>query len=297
MAMSYTRVVAPAIAALARQADVVHVWADGFLALAAVQAASSLGIPVLVTPFAHRDQWGTDVVSVRAYQLADRTIGLLEDNCDLLREYGAPPDRVVECPVCSPGVERGGGDVWRRDHNVTGPLVVFLGVRRPYKGFDLLVAAIPEIARALPEATVVFAGPGDTVDERQPLRVIDRGTVSDKERAALLDAADLLCLPSAGEIYPSSILEAWSAETPVLTSDIAPLAELMRRSGGGRVAPRDPDSISSAVVSMLQGPHRELGAAGYAYWSNYATVEAVVARHVELYREVVGERAVSAAGP
>jgi glycosyltransferase involved in cell wall biosynthesis len=289
MAMSYVRVAAPVIAERARNADVIHAWADGFVALAAVRAAASVGLPVLITPFPHRDQWGTDLVSVRAYRGADRTVGLLEDNCALLRESGAPTDRVVECPVCSPGVERGGGDAWRRAHGIAGPLVAFLGVRRSYKGFDLLLAALPELARSLPSATVVFAGPGDPVDEQQPLRVIDRGTVSNQERAALLEAADLLCLPSAGEIYPVSILEAWSAETPVLTSDIAPLAELMRRSGGGVTAPRQPESIAAGITSILNGRPHELGAAGYRYWRTYATVDAVVDRHVELYREVIGE--------
>jgi glycosyltransferase involved in cell wall biosynthesis len=289
MALAYVRVAAPLLAERARDADVVHVWADGFVALAAVRAAAIAGRPVLITPFAHREQWGTDLVSVRAYRSADRTIGLLEDNCALLRESGAPADRVV--------VERGGGDAWRREHSVEGPLVAFLGVRRPYKGFDLLLAALPELARSLPSATVVFAGPGAAVDERQPLRVIDRGMVPDHERAALLEAADVLCLPSAGEIYPSSILEAWSAETPIITSDIAPLAELMERSGGGVTAPRESGAIASAIASVLAGAHRELGLAGYRYWRRYATVDAVVSRHLDLYREVIAEHAPTRASP
>lgn len=291
MARSYANVAAPVVADLARHADVVHAWADGFLALAATRAASRVNRPVLITPFPHRGQWGTDRVSVQAYRAADRTVGLLQDNCALLREAGVPAAQVVECAVCSPGVKRGLGAAWRRAHGVSGPLVLFFGVRRPYKGFDLLLAAIPALARAVPDVTVVFAGPGPPVDTVASARVLDCGVVSEDERAALLEAADLMCLPSLGEIYPSSILEAWSAETAVLTSDIAPLAELIRRSGGGVTAPREAEAIAAAAAAVLRGQHRDLGAAGYRYWRANATVEVVASRHIEMYREVIAEHA------
>jgi glycosyltransferase involved in cell wall biosynthesis len=290
MAFSYARVAAPVIAQRARDFDVVHAWADGFVALGAVNGAHMAGRPVLVTPFVHRGQWGEDPASAIAYRRADRAVGLLQDNCSVLRDLGAASERVVECAVCSPGVERGYGAQWRLEHGVSGPLILFLGVRRAYKGFDVLVSALPEIGRALPDATVVFAGPGAAIEADASVRIIDRGRVSDAERAALLEAADVLCLPSAGEIYPSSILEAWSAETAVITSDIPPLAELMQRSGGGRAVPREPAAIARAVVEVLSGPSAEMGAAGYRFWRSEATVDAVVQRHLELYREVIAER-------
>lgn len=291
MAGAYVSAAAPTIARLAAEHDVVHVWADGFLALAGVRAAKSLGRPVLVTPFVHRRQWGDDIVSANAYRRADRVIGLLQTDCAVLQELGAAPERVVECGVCSPGVKRGGGARWRHEHGVEGPLVVFLGVRRPYKGFDVLRAALPEFGRRIPGATVVFAGPGDPVPPSDSPRVIDRGPVSDDERAALLEAADVYCLPSAGEIYPVTILEAWSAETAVVTSNIPPLAELMRRSGGGVAAPREPEAVASAIASVLTGSATEMGSAGHRFWQETATVEAVVERHVGLYREVIAQRA------
>jgi glycosyltransferase involved in cell wall biosynthesis len=290
MARAYVREAAPAIASQARDVDVIHAWADGFLALAAVEAAAQLDCPVLITPFAHRHQWGGDRISVAAYRRADRIIGLLADNCELLRELGAPTERVVECPVCSPGVERGGGAAWREEHGVNGPLVLFLAVRRPYKGFDVMLSAIPELARRLPSATVVFAGPGDAIVGTHPLRVIDRGLISDSERATLLEAANVMCLPSAGEIYPSSILEAWSAETPVVTSDIAPLEELMRRSGGGLAVPREPGAVVDAIVKTIEGDGDALGRAGHDYWRRHATVEAVTRKHEELYRAAIADR-------
>ncbi len=291
MAVSYARVAAPMIARHARSADVVHVWGGDFPCVAAVRAAISTRTPAVVTPFAHRGQWGDDPASARAYGCAAAVIGLLQTDCELLRDLGVAPDRVVECPVCSPGVERGGGEDWRRAHGVNGPLVAFLGVRRAYKGLGILIDAIPELGRLRPDLTVVFAGPGDAVSGTHALRIIDRGLVSEAERAAILEATDVLCLPSAGEIFPVTILEAWSAKTAVLTSDIPALSELMRRSGGGVAVPRTPAALATAVARLLADGSSGVGEAGYRYWQRHATVEAVVSRHEAIYRSVISGNA------
>lgn len=290
MARSYASVVAPIIARHASEHDVIHVWADGFLAMAGVEAAARVRAPVLITPFVHRGQWGDDRLSARSYRRATRVIGLLDHDCQVLRDLGVAPSRVVECPVCSPGIESGGGQAWRQRHGVDGPLVAFLGVRRPYKGFDLLLAALPELARRLPSAAVAFAGPGPPITGEHALRVIDLGAVSDRERSDLLEAADVLCLPSSSEIFPVSILEAWSAHTAVVTSDIPTLTELMRRSGGGVAVSRQPETIAVALADALTGRGRLLAEAGHRYWRANATVDGVVERHLELYRSAITER-------
>jgi glycosyltransferase involved in cell wall biosynthesis len=294
MSASYARAAAPTIAKQAAAADVVHVWGGDFPCAAGVYGAISAGKPVVVTPFAHRGQWGDDAASARAYRRADRAIGLLQTDCELLRDLGVAAERVVECPVCSPGVKRGGGAAWRKSHGVDGPLVAFLGVRREYKGVGILIDAIPVLAQSRPDLSVVFAGPGDAVSQTHSLRVIDRGLVSEEERAAILDAADVLCLPSAGEIFPVTILEAWSAATAVLTSDIPPLAELMQRSGGGLAVPRTPEAVAEGISAMLAKGAAAFAEAGHRYWSRHATVESVVSQHEAIYRSAIAEHEPSA---
>jgi glycosyltransferase involved in cell wall biosynthesis len=117
--------------------------------------------------------------------------------------------------------------------------------------------------------------------------VIDAGSVGEDARAAWLDAADLVCLPSAFEIFPNTVLEAWSAGTPVLLSDIPPLRELVEQSGGGEVVARDPDALAGAIARLLDDPARleRMGAAGRARWASAYTPAAVAARHEQVYAE------------
>jgi glycosyltransferase involved in cell wall biosynthesis len=222
-------------------------------------------------------------------------VALLEAEADLYRGLGAPDDRVHVVGVCSPGVAADGGDALRARLGIDGPLVLFLGVRRAYKGHDVLAAAIPRVAGTRADVTFAFVGPGDPIVAADGGRVIDAGEADEAQRAAWLDAADLLCLPSAGEIFPVSILEAWSVGTPVLTSDIPTLSELIARSGGGATVPRDAAAVADAILALLADADRlrTLGESGHMFWQRNHTVEAVTRRHERLYEQLVARPAAS----
>ena len=109
--------------------------------------------------------------------------------------------------------------------------------------------------------------------------------MDEDQKALWLNAADVLCLPSAAEILPSSILEAWSVGTPVLTSDIPPLVELVEGASAGRHVARQPDAIARTLIEMLDDPEllREMGARGRDVWSERFTLDAVARHHEETY--------------
>jgi glycosyltransferase involved in cell wall biosynthesis len=201
----------------------------------------------------------------------------------------ARPERIRMLGACARELQATGGDELRRRNRIEGPLVLFLGIRRAHKGHDLLVDAAPGVCASVPSATFAFVGPGSALAETPGARVLDVGEVDDDERAAWLDAADVLCLPSASETFGVAVLEAWSARKPVLVSDIPPLRELIVRSGGGEVAPRDPNAIAEALTRLLADPSRlrTLGESGRRFWAAGYTVQAVAGRHEELYSSLV----------
>ena len=282
----YAKVVAPLIADQGRTASVIHTWGGDLLGLAGARAARLCGAASVVTPFAHPGQYGTGPVDVLAYRETDRVVALLDADAALYRALGVPAEQIAVCGVGSDGVVAGQGAEIRRRHHVDGPLVVFLGVRRPYKGFDLLLRAAPQVARAVANTTFAFLGPGDSLPEYlDGARIIDAGYVDEQERAGWLEAADLLCLPSEAEIFPVSVLEAWSVHTPVVVSDIPSLAELTASSGGGVAVPRDVQALASTLTSLLLDPERldRLGEAGHSYWETGHTIDAIVRRYEALY--------------
>lgn len=285
-------------------ADVVHMWGADLLGSATLEAARSLGKPTVMTPFAHPGQHGDDGFSASSYRKADRVVGLLKSDARLYNELGVEKNRLDILPVCSPGV----GDVAvevRSEHAVRaplirGPLILFLAVRRSYKGLDLLLDALATVAQSVPDATLAIGGPGPAVRGDYPLRVIDLGELTDAEAADWLCRADVLCLPSKHEIFPVSFLEAWSAGTAVVASDIEPLVELMTRSGGGIAVRRCAAELGSELANLLLDADRckSLGEAGRQWWLANATPDRVVAGQAAIYDAALGaaSRAVHSSG-
>jgi glycosyltransferase involved in cell wall biosynthesis len=282
---------APVIVAEARGVDVIHMWAGDMLASATVRAGQIAGVPVVITPFAHEGQWGHDCASIRAYKQAARVLALLTSEADFYGRLGVAPEKIAVTGVCAPQVEIIPQDAARQRLGVAGPLVLFLGARRPYKGFDLLLKAAPEVARHFPETTFAFVGPGARLEDvPNEVKVLDVGSVDESEKALWLNAADIACLPSAAEILPVSILEAWSTGTPVLTSEIPALVELIGASGGGVCCAREAASIAIALVGLLSDREslREMGGRGRRSWEDRYSPQVVAQEHETAYATVHG---------
>jgi glycosyltransferase involved in cell wall biosynthesis len=285
MAALYARVAAPEIGVYARGVDVLHMWGGDLVACAAMHSARELDVPRVLTPFAHPDQYGTGPVDLSAYRAADKVVALLEADARLYASLGVPRSSIEVCGVCSPGVDAGHGERIRSQFEIDGPLVVFLGVRRAYKGFDLLLQAAPLVDTDIPGTTFAFVGPGQRLPNTGSPRVVDAGVVDEDDRAGWLEAADVVCLPSDAEIFPLAVLEAWSVGTPVVTSDLPPLVELLGKAGGGLTARREPRVLADALISMLTDSEqaRSMGRAGHAFWRDGFTVSSIAGRYEEMY--------------
>ncbi len=288
----YSRVASPVLRRAVRGADIVHVFGGDLLKTAAIDLAVREKLPAVITPFAHPGQWADDPASARAYARATRVIALLESDAAVYARLGVALERIEVSGVCTAPLEDADGTAIRKRFGIEGPLVLFLGARRAYKGADIVVEAARRVAAMRPDVTFALVGPGGPLGVvGDPARVIDVGEVDDSEKAAWLRAADLLALPSAAEIFPLAVLEAWSCRVPVVTSDIPPLREITERSGGGVAVPRDPSAVADAVVGLLEDParRRAMGEAGLLFWRAGHTPEAVAGWHERLYADLTAQ--------
>lgn len=290
----YVAVVKSVLEPLLADADVVHVLGAEVLAVAAVETAHALGKPVAISPFAHLGEWGDDSGSVRAYRHADAVLATTTADAAGYVALGVPEAsiHVVGLPV--PDVLASPLPANGQAQSDDGPLVVYLGQRRPTKRVDLLLAATEHVWRTHPRARFAFVGPGHPLASRDP-RIIDVGRVSDEERGRWLARADVLSLPSSSESFGLVVPEAWSQRVPVVVSDIPVLRELVSDSGGGLVASADPESFALAIASLLDDPARarSLGQAGHDYWQAQLTPAAVAGRHLAIYARLRGDQASS----
>jgi glycosyltransferase involved in cell wall biosynthesis len=175
-------------------------------------------------------------------------------------------------------------------------LVLFVGRRVPYKGIDVLLAAL----RGL-EARAVLVGDGPLRPSLQAAasdtdlagRVVFAGEVPDAELLALYHASDLLALPSVtrAEAFGVVQLEAMACGRPVVSTNLPTGVPWVNRHGetGLVVPPGDPAALRDALARVLdnRGFARELGERGRQRVEAEFTVERMVDRTTALYQEIL----------
>jgi glycosyltransferase involved in cell wall biosynthesis len=132
----------------------------------------------------------------------------------------------------------------------------------------------------------IFAAAGDSPAHRS--RIVFTGYVEDADLAALYSGALAFVFPSLYEGFGLPPLEAMACGTPVVTSDVTALPEVVGEAGI-TVPPTDADALCGALVRVAgdEGLRRELGrrglerAAGFS-WENCAE------QTVRAYRAAAG---------
>jgi glycosyltransferase involved in cell wall biosynthesis len=148
------------------------------------------------------------------------------------------------------------------------PLVFFIGRLVYQKGPDLLVDAIPRILNRRWDVQFIIAGKGDMrheLEERcRTLPVRFTGYISDEEYLQLLNACDLVVIPSRNEPFGLVLTEAWSAGRCVVATDVGGLSENIDNFVDGIKVPVRADSLAWAVSYIIEDPIRirAMGQAG-----------------------------------
>jgi glycosyltransferase involved in cell wall biosynthesis len=151
---------------------------------------------------------------------------------------------------------------FREHYAPRGPLVLYLGQVSEGKAVDELVADWIAHREGGGAGSLVLAGTTRMpIPERDD--IVSVGRVSDEDKYALLEAADVLVLPSHLESLGIVLLEAWQVGTPCLVSAKNKVTSgQVVRAGGG--ASYDRGGFAKALASVLADRER-LGESGRVY--------------------------------
>jgi glycosyltransferase involved in cell wall biosynthesis len=149
----------------------------------------------------------------------------------------------------------------RRRLGVSGPLVLFLGLVRRYKGVDLLLSAAPEIVRSSRASIAVvgevFPDARDLPRRAAASSVRDRivwkdAYVSEEEMALWLAACDVVALPYRAISGSGIAARAFAAGRPVAAASVGGLAESVEPGVTGELfAPGDAAGLARAVETVI----------------------------------------------
>ncbi len=142
----------------------------------------------------------------------------------------------------------------------------FLSTRslEPHYRVDVTIRAFSRLKARYPEATLTVAGSGS---EEKRLRGLAEalgrggvrfaGAVDPRQMPQLFEEADILLNASVVDNQPVSVLEAFAAGLPVVSTPTGDLANLIRHRTTGLLVPReDPEAMADAASYLLGNPNR-----------------------------------------
>ena len=153
------------------------------------------------------------------------------------------------------------------------PTVLFMGRVGDRKGIFDLVAAWPEVCRAVPGARLTVGGDGDLERLRGDVAnhgigasVDILGWVSGDDRMKAWRTADVFCLPSYAEGLPMSVLEAMGSGLPVVSTAINGTPDAVTDGITGFLhEPGDRATLAAHLITLLASHDLRIqqGRAGY----------------------------------
>lgn len=141
---------------------------------------------------------------------------------------------------------------------VEGPVVLYFGVVRPYKGVDVLVEAFRQVEGA--ELWVVGRPLGVSMERLRRLapsgrvRFVER-YVTDFELPAFFRRADVVALPHRNVDVSGVLFAGLAFGKAMVMSDVGGFREFVGEHGAGRLAAGgDPDALAEAINALLADP-------------------------------------------
>jgi L-malate glycosyltransferase len=175
--------------------------------------------------------------------------------------------------------------------------VLFLASLHTYKGIFVLLEAFERLAADFPAARLLIAGNGP--EESEVRRRIDAMAARDRvsllglvERdrvISVMQSCDLYCLPSYGEPFGMSALEAMACGKPVVVTDAGGLRHIVDADGGRRVPAGDAEALTAALGEILVDPgrRRAMGAHNRHVIEERFAWPHVIDRLEDVYREAI----------
>jgi glycosyltransferase involved in cell wall biosynthesis len=261
------------VARLARRADIVYTTGMiGRSSLGAVIARKPTVLKLTSDPVFERSlRWRLFGADLGAFQHAQGfRISVLRRARDLalarasrviipseaLRElalgWGLPAEKVVVIPnpVSPPALDD--REELRRRHGLEGRTLVFAGRMVPQKAIPVALEAVVRN----PDVSLVLAGEGPYLERLQDLarslpldgRARFLGPQPRQAVFELLRAADAALLSSSWENFPHMVVEALAVGTPVLSTDVGGVTEILRDGENGLLVPmNDPEALAGAI--------------------------------------------------
>ncbi len=197
--------------------------------------------------------------------------------------------------------EQASGAAFRKALGIApdAPLVGFVGQLDSRKGIGVILTAFDHVINRIPQAKLVFVGEG-------PLREMIESEIRVKEWQdsvfltgfsddipEVMQAIDLLILPSFWEGFGIVIIEAMAASKPVISTNISSMPEIIVEGETGfLIEPGDSDTLAERIIALLQDEalRKRMGEAGLQRVDSMFSYTAMINHLETLFRQELSRK-------
>ncbi len=219
----------------------------------------------------------------------------------------------VRLDLCKPdpGARRRGFAVGDFQVSPRDRLVTYVARNlEPYRGFHVLVRALPELLASRPDVKVILVGGDDVSYGSKPaqgtwrehyLREIDGrydksrvllpGPLPYEQYVALLQRSDVHVYLTYPFVASWSLREALACGCAVVAADVEPVTEFIADGENGvLVPPLDPSAVARTVLALLDDPKRRkrLQSSARAYAERHLDLNRTIAEMMAVIGELTG---------
>jgi glycosyltransferase involved in cell wall biosynthesis len=147
---------------------------------------------------------------------------------------------------------------------------------------------------------LVIAGSGNELSEAQELasrmegatQIRFLGSVDRQSVPRLMNQSSVYCLPSYGEAFGLSALEAMACGRPVVATDAGGLAHVVTNEGGRKVAAMDSEALAAALIEIISDRQlaQRMGAHNRRLVEEFYAWPHVIDQLESIYRDILASR-------
>lgn len=172
------------------------------------------------------------------------------------------------------------------------PLIGTVSVLRKKKGHHILIDAIPEVLKSVPEAVFIFVGEGPqrkNIEDKIKQYGISKSVIMLGHREdvpEILKSIDIFVLPTLQEALGTSFIEAMAMGKPVIGSDVDGVREVIADGVNGYlIQPNDAAALADKIIELLinKGKWIKMGIEGRKIVENKYTIEKMCKGMLEVY--------------
>ena len=237
-------------------------------------------VPRVAIPILHIErEWAGNPLHLRMLRRCNAAIACTQAERDFIEQRGGRSVSVAGAGVDPERFRQRDGASIRTQYGIgTRTVVGFVGRQDTLKGVPTLIEAMRIVWKQAPDAMLLLAGQSAhreprvttmiaelTPDDRARVILID--DFADAEGPSIMDACDILTLPSVEDAFGMVMIEAWMCGKPVIGSDIASMRCIIDSGVDGWTAkPFDASDLAARILGLIADPQKraEFGERGRA---------------------------------